>query len=62
VVKNFDDAGREYQIVAAPIQFNETPPSPARVPEHCQHTEELLMELNVGWDDIDQAKESGAIL
>jgi len=62
VVTNVDDAGNEYRIVAAPVQFNETPPLPARAPEHGQHTEELLMELNVDWDDIAEAKETGAIL
>ena len=62
VVTNVDDAGNEYRIVAAPVQFNETPPLPARAPEHGQHTEELLMELNVDWDEIDEAKETGAIL
>jgi len=62
VVTNVDDHGDEYRIVAAPIQFNETPPAPARAPEHGQHTEEILLELDFGWDDIERAKDSGAIL
>jgi crotonobetainyl-CoA:carnitine CoA-transferase CaiB-like acyl-CoA transferase len=44
------------------VQFNETPPPPARSPEHGQHTEEILMELGIDWDDIEKAKEAGAIL
>jgi len=36
-IANVDDQGTEYQIVAAPVQFNETPPAPARAPEHGQH-------------------------
>jgi crotonobetainyl-CoA:carnitine CoA-transferase CaiB-like acyl-CoA transferase len=62
VVTNVDDYGAEYRIVAAPVQFNETPPAPARAPEHGQHTEEILLELDVDWDDIERAKDRGAIL
>jgi crotonobetainyl-CoA:carnitine CoA-transferase CaiB-like acyl-CoA transferase len=62
VVTNVDDHGDEYRIVAAPVQFNETPPAPARAPEHGQHTEEILLDLDVDWDDIERAKDSGAIL
>jgi len=61
-IANVDDQGTEYQIVAAPVQFNETPPAPARAPEHGQHTEEILLELDLDWDDISAAKDSGAIL
>ncbi|OOK77544.1 coA-transferase III family protein [Mycobacterium kansasii] len=32
VVTNLDDHGEPYRIVAAPVQFNETPPDPARAP------------------------------
>lgn len=62
VVTNVDDDGEQYRIVAAPVQFNETPPAPARAPEHGQHTEEILLELDVDWDDIARAKDLRAIL
>jgi crotonobetainyl-CoA:carnitine CoA-transferase CaiB-like acyl-CoA transferase len=62
VVTNVDANGNKYQIVAAPVQFDETPPAPARAPEHGQHTEEILLELDLSWDDITAAKDSGAIV
>ncbi|WP_204802968.1 CaiB/BaiF CoA transferase family protein [Mycobacterium riyadhense] len=62
VVTNVDARGQHYRIVAAPVQFNETPPDPARAPEHGQHTEEILLELDMDWDDIARAKELKAIL
>lgn len=62
VVANVDDHGDTYSIVAAPVQFDESPPAPARAPEHGQHTEEILLELGVEWDEIAGAKDSGAIL
>src|SRR6202046_3812175 len=62
VVTNVDDHGEKYRIGAAPVQFDETPPAPARAPEHGQHTEEILLELDVDWDDIAKAKDVNAIL
>lgn len=62
VVTNIDDHSEKYRIVAAPVQFDETPPAPARAPEHGQHTEEILLELDVDWDDIAKAKALKAIL
>jgi crotonobetainyl-CoA:carnitine CoA-transferase CaiB-like acyl-CoA transferase len=62
VVTNLDGQGNPYQIVSAPVQFDETPPAPARAPEHGQHTEEILLELDFDWADITRAKDCGAIL
>jgi crotonobetainyl-CoA:carnitine CoA-transferase CaiB-like acyl-CoA transferase len=62
IIKNVDDQGNEYRVVAAPVQFGETPPEPARAPEHGQHTEEILLELGVNWEDIAKAKDAGAII
>ena len=62
LVRHVDNQGTEYVMVAAPVQYDETPPSPARAPEHGQHTEEILLELGLDWDEIAAAKDTGAIL
>jgi crotonobetainyl-CoA:carnitine CoA-transferase CaiB-like acyl-CoA transferase len=62
LITNVDDQGIEYEMVAAPVQFDEMPPGPGRAPEHGQHTEEILLDLGFDWDDIAKAKDSGAIL
>ena len=55
------DKGR-FKLVASPVQFDETPlairgPSP----EMGQHTEEVLLEMGVEWEEIARLKEAGAI-
>ncbi|MGW6117870.1 CaiB/BaiF CoA transferase family protein [Nocardia sp. NPDC055165] len=57
-----DSAGNEYRTVSAPVQFDETPAPASRAPEYGEHTETILLELGMEWDDIIAAKESGAIL
>jgi crotonobetainyl-CoA:carnitine CoA-transferase CaiB-like acyl-CoA transferase len=42
--------------------MDETPDVLGPAPEHGQHTEEILLELGIGWDDIADGKASGAIL
>ena len=54
--------GQEVQLVANPAMFNEQPVTVDRAPEHGEHTETLLLEAGIAWDDIAAMKESGAIL
>jgi crotonobetainyl-CoA:carnitine CoA-transferase CaiB-like acyl-CoA transferase len=54
--------GSPFTLVANPVQFDETPVSLTPAPDHGQHTEEVLLELGLSWDDIIAHKESGAIL
>jgi crotonobetainyl-CoA:carnitine CoA-transferase CaiB-like acyl-CoA transferase len=54
--------GTEFSLVASPVQFDEEPPSLTHAPEHGQHTEEVLLELGLTWEEIGGHKTSGAIL
>lgn len=50
------------RMVATPVDFFGTPWSPrGPVPEHGQHTEEILLELGHSWDEIARLKEEGVI-
>jgi len=50
------------EMVATPIDFNNTPPTPAAMPpELGQHTELVLLDLGYDWEQIAALRESGAI-
>jgi crotonobetainyl-CoA:carnitine CoA-transferase CaiB-like acyl-CoA transferase len=48
-------------LVATPVQFDERSPVPRRGPEHAEHTELLLLELGLGWDEIAALKDQGVV-
>ncbi|MGE0387555.1 MAG: CaiB/BaiF CoA transferase family protein [Gammaproteobacteria bacterium] len=53
--------GLEFSLVAPPFQFDERAPSVAGpAPEAGQHTEEILLDLGLGWDEIEAGKAAGA--
>ena len=54
--------GSSFSLVAAPVQFDETPPEITSAPELGQHTEEVLLELGLTWDEIVAHKERGDII
>ncbi len=51
-----------FKLVANPVQFEEQPPAFGPSPEMGQHTEEVLLELGLSWEEILAHKRAGAIL
>jgi len=53
--------GHPYKPVANPVQFDQQPVALGPSPEMGQHTEEILTELGLSWDEIQAHKSAGAI-
>jgi crotonobetainyl-CoA:carnitine CoA-transferase CaiB-like acyl-CoA transferase len=54
-------AGKEFQLVAAPIQFDGKPATPRRAPEFNEHGDEILAELGLETEAILDLKIKGVI-
>jgi len=53
-------SGREISLVRTPVDFGATPATIRRgAPELGEHTEEVLLALGYGWDDIAKLREKG---
>ena len=55
-----DSEGNERQLVANPVQFDETPPSLTRGPLFAEHTDDILRALGKSDGEITQLKIEGA--
>ena len=53
--------GSHYDLVSNPCQFDESVPRLRPAPEIAAHTEEVLLALGLGWDEISRHREAGAI-
>jgi crotonobetainyl-CoA:carnitine CoA-transferase CaiB-like acyl-CoA transferase len=53
--------GSTFELVNSPVQFNETPVTLQRGPEFAEHTELVLLDAGLDWDQIDALKKAGVI-
>jgi crotonobetainyl-CoA:carnitine CoA-transferase CaiB-like acyl-CoA transferase len=52
---------RTHSLVTGPAQFDGQPPSLTRAPAVGEHTDEILLELGTGWDEIVKLKLDGIV-
>jgi crotonobetainyl-CoA:carnitine CoA-transferase CaiB-like acyl-CoA transferase len=55
-----DAEGVERELVANPVQFDETAPALTRAPQFAEHTDEVLYELGLSESDVLALKIAGA--
>jgi len=53
--------GSRCELVASPVHFDGAPPPLRAAPECGQDTEQVLLELGLGWDEIATHKKAGSI-
>jgi crotonobetainyl-CoA:carnitine CoA-transferase CaiB-like acyl-CoA transferase len=56
-----DADGEPQELVANPVQFDETPPTLTRAPQFAEHTDEILRWLGRSDDELIELKISGAV-
>ena len=54
-------AGTPFQLVTAPVQYDEQPAVPGRAPEFNEHGDAILEELGIDWDTVVDLKVRGVV-
>jgi crotonobetainyl-CoA:carnitine CoA-transferase CaiB-like acyl-CoA transferase len=60
-IADIEHSGGNFRLPTGAVQFDEQPPVLTRGPEHGEHTEMLLLELGLDWDEIIKLKDNGVI-
>jgi crotonobetainyl-CoA:carnitine CoA-transferase CaiB-like acyl-CoA transferase len=60
-VIDVDDGVRCFPLIASPAQFDAQMPTATRAPQHGEHTELVLIEAGITWEQIDELKRAGTI-
>jgi crotonobetainyl-CoA:carnitine CoA-transferase CaiB-like acyl-CoA transferase len=61
-VREVEDVdGTTQRLIAAPVQFDETPADLRRAPTFAEHTDEILAELGLDYDRVLELKIAGAV-
>ena len=55
------DDGTPLKLARGPVQFNHEPVTTSRAPQAFEHTEALLLDLGLTWDQIGDLKARGTI-
>jgi len=53
--------GSKLTVVTSPAQFDEEPNIPTRAPELGEHTEMVLLDLGLSWDEVSELKDKAVI-
>jgi crotonobetainyl-CoA:carnitine CoA-transferase CaiB-like acyl-CoA transferase len=53
--------GSEVTVVSVPVQFNTSSPPLTRAPEHGEHTEQVLLDAGLEWDELERLKDEFVI-
>jgi crotonobetainyl-CoA:carnitine CoA-transferase CaiB-like acyl-CoA transferase len=61
IVPVVDAEGKERELVASPVQFDERPPNVTRAPQFAEHTDDLLRALGRTEEEIIKLKIDGAV-
>ena len=60
-IAEIEHDGGNFRIPTGAVQFDEQPSSLRRGPEHAEHTEMVLLDLGLDWDQIVKLKDDGVV-
>ena len=60
-IAEIEHSGGNFRVPTGAVQFDEQPAVLTRGPEHGEHTEMVLLELGLDWDEIIKLKDNGVI-